>query len=126
MRDRPVILAGLALFVAMVTWPMWKNVAARAGTRGPEPKLPAAEKQCVAPRDYMRRAHMRLLIEWREAAVRRDIRTYHAPGGATYRMSLTGTCLKQCHTNKAGFCDRCHTYAAVKENCWQCHVDPQA
>jgi hypothetical protein len=40
-------------------------------------------------------------------------------------MSLTGTCLTGCHTNKAEFCDRCHNYAAVSVYCWDCHVDPK-
>jgi hypothetical protein len=39
-------------------------------------------------------------------------------------MSLTRTCL-DCHSNKAEFCDRCHTYMAVDPYCWDCHVEPK-
>ena len=33
-------------------------------------------------------------------------------------------CMK-CHTNKEKFCDECHTYAAVKPYCWDCHIQPK-
>jgi hypothetical protein len=38
-------------------------------------------------------------------------------------MSLTNTCLRECHTAKADFCDRCHDYEAVSLPCWDCHMD---
>jgi hypothetical protein len=69
---------------------------------------------------------MHLLMDWRDAAVRHDVHSFKAFNGKTYTMSLSGTCLSSsCHTNKAEFCDRCHNYAAVSVNCWDCHVDPK-
>ena len=38
-------------------------------------------------------------------------------------MSLTNTCLAQCHGAKADFCERCHNYAAVTLACWDCHQE---
>ena len=35
MRDRPVIYLGLMLFVALFTFPVWRDAAARATTKGP-------------------------------------------------------------------------------------------
>jgi len=88
--------------------------------------LPAQAKECVAPLPYMRAAHMRLLIEWRENAVRHGVRQIHAANGKSYDASLTRTCLGECHTNKAEFCDRCHNYAGVSAlYCWDCHNKPQ-
>jgi hypothetical protein len=71
----------------------------------------------------MRERHMALLIEWRDAVVRNNVRTYTAPDGRRYTISLTKTCLG-CHTSKAEFCDRCHAFSGVSPYCWDCHVDP--
>ncbi len=124
MRDRPIIFAGLLLTVAGLTFPSWHNIAAGVTSRPPEVRLPAAEKQCVAPRAYMRSSHMDLLIDWRKNAVRNGVYDYRSSSGKVYKVSLTGTCLEQCHKSKADFCDRCHNYAAVSLTCWDCHVDP--
>ncbi len=74
----------------------------------------------------MRNSHMQLLLQWREDFVRRNIREYTAmEDGKRYEIGLTGTCLEQCHTNKAEFCDRCHAYAGVEgPYCMDCHIDP--
>ncbi len=136
MRDRPIIVAGLLVFLGAVTLPVWYNVA--AGTRPSAPLLaqpsPAAAARvagtqasatvrpaCVLPRDQMRASHMQLLAAWREDVVRRGDRAYVASGGVRYTKSLTGTCLG-CHEKKADFCDRCHGYAGVSPACWDCHV----
>jgi [DsrC]-trisulfide reductase subunit J len=125
MRDRGLILGGLALFVGLMTSPMWLNLAAGTSPKGPEPKLPTQEEHCVAPVEYMRTSHMKLLASWREEVVRGSGRTFVAFDGTTYTMSLTQTCLK-CHGSKADFCDRCHEYAGVTPYCWDCHIDPKA
>ncbi len=126
MRDRPIIYCGLLIFLGLATLPVWRNLAARVTAKGPAPALPAVAKQCVAPLDYMRRSHMNLLFEWRDSAVRRGVRDYAAADGKHYNMSLTGTCLGQCHGAKADFCDRCHNYTAVALPCWDCHEDSKA
>ncbi len=123
MRDKGLIFGGLCVFLVAVTFPVWYNVAAGTTNKGPEPKLPAAEKECVASVDTMRTSHMDMLIAWRDQVVRQNQRTVTAFNGKTYDMRLTGTCLK-CHDNKAEFCDRCHNYAGVQPYCWECHVDP--
>jgi hypothetical protein len=66
---------------------------------------------------------MDLLMTWRDQVVRENVRTFVAPDGKTYAMSLTKTCMK-CHASKADFCDKCHDYVAVKPYCWDCHIDP--
>jgi len=125
MRDRPVIYIGLAIFLGLMTFPVWHDLAAKTTSRGPEPILPAHEKQCVAPLSFMRTSHMQLLMDWRNAVVREDAHHFKAFNGKIYTMNLSETCLTGCHTNKADFCDRCHTYAAVSVYCWECHVDPK-
>jgi hypothetical protein len=69
---------------------------------------------------------MQLLLDWRENSVRRNIRTYTAFDGRSYTVNLTGTCLTQCHTDKADFCDRCHDFVGVQgPYCMDCHIDPK-
>jgi hypothetical protein len=123
MRDRAWIIAGLLLFLGVITYPFWHGVEARATSQPPVLVLPAHEKECVAPISYMRTSHMKLLLDWRNSVVRNDQRKYVSYDGKVYDMSLTGTCMK-CHEKK-GFCDRCHEYAGVgTPYCWNCHVDP--
>ena len=124
MRDRAFILGCLGLFLVLITFPVWYNLAEGTKSAAPELKLPAQEKQCVAPKEFMRTSHMDLLIAWRDEVVRGQGRTYRAADGRTYDMSLTKTCMK-CHTEKDKFCDRCHAYAGVDPYCWECHIDPK-
>ena len=126
MRDRVWIVGGLAVFVVALTAPFW---CARANTKamfhGPNLVLPANAKECIAPAETMRAQHMRLLVTWRDDVVRRGDRRFVAPDGKVYERSLTRTCFG-CH-EKAGFCDRCHTYSGVSTPyCWGCHNEPKA
>jgi len=125
MRDRVLITLGLAVFVALFTFPMWHAVYAKTTAAGPQIKLPQQSKACVAPVAFMRASHMKLLNDWRDGAVRAHQLTYASYDGKSYHVSLSRTCLGECHTSKQDFCDRCHTYAAVSgPYCWDCHVDP--
>jgi hypothetical protein len=127
MSDRPLILAGLSLFLGMVTTPLWHGALDRKAALAPPPvKLPAREKQCVAPVGYMRTSHMQLLDAWRDEAVRDGRRQFVASNGEIYDKNLTPTCLTQCHTDRKEFCDRCHEYAGVSNpDCWNCHNGPR-
>jgi hypothetical protein len=124
MRDRLLIFCGLFLFLALFTYPVWHGIGARTSTREPELKLPANQASCVAPLNYMRTTHMQLLIQWRDDAVREHHLRYTAYDGKSYKVSLTNTCLGQCHGSKQQFCDRCHQYAGIATPyCWDCHQD---
>jgi hypothetical protein len=126
MNDRGLIVAGLLVFLGLITFPVWYDLAAGKAPQEPEVTLPPHEKECVAPIPYMKTSHMTLLNEWRDQVVRNNVGTYTAYNGRTYAISLTGTCLQQCHTEKAEFCDRCHTFNGVRSPyCWDCHVDPE-
>ena len=123
MRDRPVIYGGLAVFVVVITLPFWRGLESGVTTKGPELARPATARQCVASTEFMRSSHMLLLMEMRDQAVRQGNPVYVGAGHGTYTISLTGTCLEQCHGSKADFCDRCHDYAGVSPSCWSCHLD---
>ena len=76
-------------------------------------------KTCVEPTAEMRRNHMNMLLHQRDQTVHRGIRTT--------QHSLKN-CV-DCHANpktnsvlgKDGFCESCHTYAAVRMDCFECH-----
>jgi len=125
MNNRPLILAGLTLFVGLVTTPIWHGALDRnAALAAPQIQLPTQEKQCVAPASYMRTSHMQLLEHWRDEAVRDGQRQFIAFNGKSYEKSPTRTCLTECHTDRKEFCERCHDYAAVSDSdCWHCHND---
>jgi hypothetical protein len=126
MYDKGKILPGLLIFVALVTSPFWWNpLFGKAGVK-PEPKLPADKKlQCVLPAAEMKAKHMQVIYDWRETVVRGGGRILHTSDGRTFDMSLSNTCLKQCHESKKQFCDQCHQYLAVQPFCWDCHLVPK-
>ena len=111
MRDRTVILAGLALCLGLLTWPAWRTLAApppaAAGARAPRER----HRVRGAHRLHARVAHGAAAT----TGARRWCGRARAPtgrqAGRDVQMSLTGTCIRACHTDKAKFCDRCHDYA---------------
>lgn len=92
-----------------------------AASRVPKPVL--TDKQgdkCVAPTDFMRRYHMDMLKHHRDQTVHEGIRT------TQYSLK---NCIN-CHASKKNgavigtnqnFCQSCHSYAAVKLDCFECH-----
>jgi hypothetical protein len=129
--DRPWILAGLGVFVVLVTVPFWANHAVGAAARGPGLVLPAGEAQCVLPNDAMVASHVGLLLQW-EHEMDTDVlerhHTFTASNGRHYAISVERTCLG-CHGTAAsssaeGFCTQCHSYVgAAAPSCLSCHQD---
>jgi hypothetical protein len=109
---RPALVAALLLGVG----------AAGQAVLAAGPSLdPARSGPCVEDPKLMRRSHMEFLKHDRDDTVRRGIRTL--------KHSLAA-CV-DCHANaKDGrvlgsekhFCQGCHTYAAVKLDCFDCHA----
>lgn len=124
MSDAGKIIIGLIIFICLTTIPIWYALANRSAGSGPELEIVTEEEHCVESVPYMRAEHMELLNDWRQSVVREGDRTYISSYGEEYDMSLTETCL-DCHSNKADFCDRCHNYAGVNPNCWECHIVPE-
>jgi len=122
MYDTGKVIVGLIVFLALITFPIWYNMASGEAISVPELEKAAKGEQCVRDNDYMRTNHMNLLNEWRDQVVREGERFEAGPDGVTYERSLSKTCL-DCHQNKDKFCDRCHSYAVVEPYCWNCHID---
>ncbi len=125
MYDKGKVIAGLVIFVVLITFPFWYNL----GKAAPAPELkigPKAEaaKACIESKEYMKAEHMQILNDWRDTVVRDAKRIYVSSSGKQFNMSLSNTCL-DCHSEKAEFCDKCHNYASVSPYCWDCHVDPK-
>ncbi len=83
-------------------------------------KVIAKGDKCVEDTAYMRRNHMKLLMHQRDETMHKGIRTT--------KYSLKN-CI-ECHANpktgsvassKEDFCMGCHSYAAVKLDCFECH-----
>ena len=124
MYDAGKIIAGLIIFILLLTFSIWYNVITGKASIVPDPKIVTKEKQCVESTPYMKESHMQLLDSWRNKVVRENLRLYEGIGGKTYNMSLSSTCL-ECHSNKDKFCDQCHDYVGVTPTCWNCHVIPE-
>ncbi len=94
-------------------------------TAAESPAIPRGQgDSCVADTDFMRRNHMDLIIHQRDETVLKGIREEpfslvecvdcHAQkdaDGAHVRID-----------DKGQFCASCHTYAAVKIDCFSCHA----
>lgn len=121
MHDGGKIILGLILFLAIIAFPVWYNVA--SGKAGYVPQLEKAAKgdRCVMTTELMRETHMDLLDAWRDEVVREANRYDDTLLGYRIEKSLTNTCL-DCHNNKSRFCDRCHDYLGVSPYCWDCHI----
>lgn len=120
---RPVLGTALLLAASVAG----ASNAAAAG-RVPQPVIEAASGsgQCVAEPTFMRRNHMELLKHQRDDTLRSGIRT------AKYSLKDCISCHASQTTNSvtaapSNFCQSCHTYAAVKIDCFECHANqPQA
>ncbi len=94
--------------------------AAESG-RIPKPVLEAGQgEKCVENTEFMRKNHMELLKHQRDETMHQGIRTR--------KYSLNG-CI-ECHASRKtnsvvgseqNFCQSCHSYVAVKLDCFECH-----
>jgi hypothetical protein len=123
MRDRPWILMGLVLLLAVALFPAWHGVLSGDEATPPDLELPLDSAGCVESTEYMIANHPALLNEWRDAVVREGRTEHVSADGKTHAISFTGTCMG-CHKNRETFCLRCHEYADVQPTCWECHVEP--
>ncbi|MEG6506529.1 sulfate reduction electron transfer complex DsrMKJOP subunit DsrJ [Nitratidesulfovibrio sp. 1201_IL3209] len=123
MYNGKYIIPGIVIFVGLFTFPFWSNLLTPKYER-PQLALPAGQKECIEPAEYMRAEHMHILDVWRDQALREGKRAYVASNGKVWDISLQNTCMK-CHANKADFCDKCHNTNSVSPYCWDCHVAPR-
>jgi hypothetical protein len=117
---RLLALGAVVLTTAALAWAGSEDQPKAGGA--PKPVITKAAKgdRCVESNDFMRRNHMKVLMHHRDEAVLDGIRTK--------KYSLK-ECIN-CHASektgsvaasKDDFCVSCHSYAAVKIDCFDCH-----
>ena len=117
---RLLALGAVVLTTAALAWA--GSEAQPQTDSAPKPVITKAAKgeHCVEPNDFMRRNHMKVLMHHRDEAVLEGVRTK--------KYSLK-ECIN-CHASektgsvaasKDDFCVSCHSYAAVKIDCFDCH-----
>ncbi|MEJ2440540.1 MAG: hypothetical protein P8Z72_12880 [Gammaproteobacteria bacterium] len=121
-----LVATGVALLLPLVVY---------ADSLVPEP--PEAAKnyndktQCVEPVPEMRRNHMKYLLRHRDLTMHEGIRTkkfslkecincHNAPSPKDGKVASIED------KNHDHFCSTCHSYAAVKIDCFECHSDKPA
>lgn len=93
--------------------------------RTPVPNIPKAKgEHCVRDNAFMRRYHMTMLYQQRDATVHDGVRggdfsiagcvTCHAVPGADGKPVS--------YSDPKHFCRSCHTYEAVSIDCFECHA----
>jgi [DsrC]-trisulfide reductase subunit J len=113
MKSNRTLVAVLALVIAS---PIALSAVTRALASPPKPFLaPPAGKgdKCVRDVAYMRFHHMDYLKEVRDEYVRSGIR----------REKGLSSC-RECHPDRARFCDRCHNSVQLSVDCFGCHDYP--
>lgn len=113
-------LGAVVLTTAALAW-AGADAQPKAGG-APKPVITKAAKgeRCVEDTDYMRRNHMNLLLVHRDRTVLQGIRTkQHSLKGCIdcHASETTGSVAAA----KDDFCVSCHSYAAVKIDCFECH-----
>ncbi|MBM3161741.1 MAG: sulfur reduction protein DsrJ [Chlorobi bacterium] len=114
--------AGLLLFLLAALYAFRHQESMAESAAAPAPSGVVDSSACIAPKEFMKANHMRVLAEWRHSSVREGNRVWVAPDGRKIDKSLN-TCLN-CHSSNRMFCFNCHMYANVKPNCWNCHISP--
>lgn len=104
--------------------------AATASFAGvPSPDIPKGQGEaCVKPTDDMRKNHMEYLLHKRDDTMHQGIRTDVSSGGYSFTDCMN--CHAVMDENKMPvnykddrhFCNSCHSYAAVKIDCFDCHA----
>ncbi|AEA47686.1 sulfate reduction electron transfer complex DsrMKJOP subunit DsrJ [Archaeoglobus veneficus] len=122
MYNAKYVIAGIIVFLAIMTSPMWYNLASGEVTP-PELATPKGE-HCVEDAKWMEANHMELLKEWRTINIRDGQLIYISKAyGEPYETTIY-QCW-ECHESKAEFCDKCHEYTGVKPYCFECHNTPE-
>lgn len=126
-KTRPAIarsLCSLALLVA-ASPTVWAQAVAPHATssRVPQPVIESARgDKCVEDPAFMRRNHMELLKHQRDDTLRGGVRAtkYSLKACIECHASQTTGSVTVASTN---FCQSCHSYAAVKIDCFECHAN---
>jgi hypothetical protein len=118
--NKAIVVLALGLVAATAVFAAERETT--HASRVPMPAVPAASGgQCVEDPAFMRRNHMQLLVHERDATMREGKRT--DTRGLQDCVECHAHPKTQRVTGEEGFCQACHSYAAVKIDCFSCHAD---
>ncbi|MBI5792378.1 MAG: Hdr-like menaquinol oxidoreductase cytochrome c subunit [Rhodocyclales bacterium] len=122
MKLSRLLVTAVAAFIAVSSAPTF----AGDGGRTAKPLVEIANPgKCVAPAEEMRRNHMEMLKHQRDRTLRAGIRGEPASLNACiecHASKATGSVLGAAEGGKGrNFCESCHSYVAVKLDCFECH-----
>ena len=106
--------------VLFILLPLGYNVVHYVLAKPPATAQPFVERpdekydECVRETSYMRFHHMDLLAEIRDQVVREGV-----------RGELGLSKCRECHPNRAQFCNRCHNAVNLYPDCFGCHYYPE-
>lgn len=108
------------LLIAVSPVPAFAHKGEAHPQRTPVPNMVTeSDGKCIAPPEEMRRNHMEMLKHQRDRTLRQGIRGEPASLNACiecHASKKTGSVL-----GKGDFCESCHSYVAVKLDCFECH-----
>ena len=88
MNDKKVIVAGLVIFLIVVTYPFWSTPLIGAKVSRPALEKPVGETRCVEDKTFMRENHAQMLNEWRTLSVRNGVTSQeYGQYGTAYRLA---------------------------------------
>ena len=90
----------------------------------PQPVKPATAEKCVADTQFMRRNHMKMLLHQRDETMHEGIRTkQYSLANCVSCHAVKGADGKPvAYSDPKHFCRTCHSYAAVRIDCFECHA----
>lgn len=121
--QRPAAIALIAVLIASAV--AAAAVRTFAGNSTPPPHPPKGQgEHCVADTDFMRRNHMKMLLNHRTEAVQLGLRTpqYDLKGCVTCHAVAGSDGRPVSYESSQHFCKSCHNYAAVSIDCFECHA----
>ena len=96
------------------------------------PEVPKAKarfsetQECVEPLADMRKNHMEYILHQRDATVHEGIRTKQHSLVECINCHVSDAPDAPRYSSEKHFCNSCHTFAAVRTDCFQCHADRPA
>ena len=124
--DAPAAVPDLAVGLLLAATVCGRGTAGAAAayrrTRSPQPVIESARgDQCVDDPAFMRRNHMELLKHQRDDTVHGGIRSAQVQPEGVHRLPRQPDQPAAWQRQATNFCQSCHSYAAVKIDCFECH-----
>lgn len=117
---------GVIVPLLLIVLPFVYSVADALFAEEPEVVIEVPEGECVRDTEYMRYHHMNLLLEIRDEVQRDGARKRAVGMSVCYPEEGETEChiCRDCHANRAQFCNQCHNAVNLTPDCFGCHYYP--